>query len=235
MSDAPSDESAEDADEQSSSNPRSNSSREDADPREEIMDATYSALGEHGYADLTMQDIADELGKSTSLLHYHFDTKEELLVAFIDHIMAEFREEHAPREDLAPEERLREFLDLWVFEPDEDERAALHLALLEFRSRGPFNEAYREQLVRSDELLRGTVAEILRAGVESGAFEPVDPEATARMVVATLDGARTRQITLDDPAYTPTIRDELVERVVEPLLADSGDEQDDSSEVSDRP
>jgi len=218
MSDAPSDESA-----------------EESDPREEIMDATYSALGAHGYADLTMQDIADELGKSTSLLHYHFDTKEELLVAFIDHIMAEFREEHAPTEDLPPEERLREFLDLWVFEPDEEERAALHLALLEFRSRGSFNEVYREQLVRSDELLRGTVAEILRDGIESGAFEPVDPESTARMVVATLDGARTRQITLDDPAYTPTIRDELVETVVEPLLADANDEQDDSSEVSDRP
>jgi AcrR family transcriptional regulator len=197
----------------------SDESAEDADPREEIMEATYRALGEYGYADLTMQHIADHLGKSTSLLHYHFDTKEELLVAFIDHIMAEFREEHAPPTDLPPEERLREFLDLWVFDPDEDERTALHLALLEFRSRGPFNDAYREQLVRSDELLRGTVEEILRDGIEAGVFEPVDPEPTARLIVATLDGARTRQITLDDPSYTPTIRDEVVSKVVDPLLA----------------
>ena len=209
----------------------SDESSEEADPREEIMEATYSALGEHGYADLTMQHIADHLGKSTSLLHYHFDTKEDLLVAFIDHIISKFREEHLPPDDLPPEERLREFLDLWVFDPDEQERAAMHLALLELRSRGPFNEAYREQLVRSDELLRGTIEEILRDGVESGAFESVDPEPTARMIAAALDGARTRQITLDDPAYTPTVRDELADRLVEQLLVDAeasaGDESED--------
>ncbi|WP_256393598.1 TetR/AcrR family transcriptional regulator [Natronoarchaeum rubrum] len=213
----------------------SDASSGESDPREEIMDATYSALGEHGYADLTMQDIADALGKSTSLLHYHFDTKEELLVAFIDHIMAEFREEHGPNEDLPPEERLREFLDMWVFEPDEDERAALHLALLEFRSRGPFNEAYREQLVRSDELLRGTVEDILRDGIETGVFEPVDPESTARMIVATLDGARTRQITLDDAEYTPTIRNELAAKIVDPLLADASDDTGEEVEEDDEP
>ncbi len=195
-----------------------------ADTREEIMDATYRALCEHGYADLTMQHIADEAGKSTSLLHYHFDTKEDLLVAFIDHLITEFEDVVAPSEENSPADRLREYLDLWEFAPEEDERAALHLALLELRSRGPFNEAYREQLARSDEVLRSTVADIIGDGIEQGVFREVDPAATARLLVATLDGARTRQITLDDPEYTRGVRDQLEEQFVEGLLVDGRDD-----------
>ncbi len=43
------------------------------------MEATYRALCANGFASLTMQDIADEAEKSTSLLHYHYDTKRDLL------------------------------------------------------------------------------------------------------------------------------------------------------------
>lgn len=49
---------------------------------EEIMEATYRALREHGYADLTIKRIAAEYGKSTAAVHYHYDTKEELLRRF---------------------------------------------------------------------------------------------------------------------------------------------------------
>lgn len=209
------------------------SSPTDGDPdaatesQTEIMEATSRALCEHGYADLTLQKIADEVDKSRSLLHYHFDTKEELLVAFIDYLLDEFRETMVPPADAPPKRRLQEFLDLFVLEPDEDDRIALHLALLEFRSRGPFNEAYREQLAKSDEVLRETVADILRDGIDAGTFRDVDPDATARMIVAALDGARTRQITLDDAEYTSTVRRELQSWIVEPLLTDgpTGDER----------
>ncbi len=194
------------------------------DSRDAIMDATYRALCEHGHADLTMQHIADEAGKSTALLHYHFDTKEELLAAFIDHLITEFESTVAPDENESATERLREFLDLWVLEPEEDDRTALHLALLELRSRGPFNETYREELARSDEVLRRIVVEIIRDGIEQGVFRDVEPEGTARLIVATLDGARTRQITLDDPAYSRRVREQLEDQFVERLLV--GDDTD---------
>ena len=41
-----------------------------SDTPEEVMEATCRALCEHGYADLTMQDVADESDKSTAALHY---------------------------------------------------------------------------------------------------------------------------------------------------------------------
>jgi hypothetical protein len=92
------------------------------------------------------------------------------------------------------------------------------------RSQGPFNERIREQLRRSDDLLRGTVADILADGIEEGVFKAVDVDETAALVVAMLDGARTRQITLSEgdvteDTYTRTVAEGAIRHVVEPLLA----------------
>ena len=163
---------------------------------DEIMDGVYHALRAHGYADVTMQDIADECSKSKSLLHYHYDTKEDLLVAFLDYVITDSEARIRAHADDPPAERLAGFVGWFVFEADAAEREAFHIALLELRTQGPFNDRIREQLVRSDRLLRGTVADILEAGIEAGTFREVDVEETAALIVATLDGARTRQITL---------------------------------------
>ncbi|MDZ5811273.1 TetR/AcrR family transcriptional regulator [Halorubrum sp. AD140] len=205
---------------------------------EEIMDGVYRALRAHGYADVTMQDIADECSKSKSLLHYHYDTKEDLFVAFLDHVITDSEERIRAHADDPPAERLAGFVGWFVFEADAVDREAFHIALLELRTQGPFNERIREQLVRSDRLLRGTVADILESGIEEGTFREVDVEETAALVVATLDGARTRQITLtggaagtdgddaatvDDlpePTYTRRVAEATLQRIVEPLLAE---------------
>lgn len=190
---------------------------------DEILDGVYQALCTHGYAELTMQDIADECDKSKSLLHYHYDTKADLLVAFLDRMFTDYEARLDSERDDPPQERLVAFIARFVFTPEQDERESFHLALLEMRSQGPFDEHIREQLVRSDELLRGTVADILQDGIDEGVFEPVDVNRTAALVVATLDGARTRQITLGEgpteAAYTRTVAEETLERIVEPLLA----------------
>jgi len=163
---------------------------------DEIMDGVYRALRAHGYADVTMQDIADECSKSKSLLHYHYDTKEDLLVAFLDHVISDSEARIAAHADDPPIERLSGFIGWFVFEPEAVDREAFHIALLELRTQGPFNQPIREQLARSDRLLRGTVVDILESGIEEGVFRDVDVEETAALLVATLDGARTRQITL---------------------------------------
>ena len=193
---------------------------ERTDTREAIMEATYRALCEHGYAALTMQDIADELDKSKSLLHYHFDTKEDLLVAFIEFLLEEFEEKRAENAEAPPEKRLEEFVDWFVFAPEEDDRTAFHIALLELRSQAPYTEAYREQLARSDRLVRETIVEIVEAGIESGEFRSdVDPESIARLVFATMDGARIRQATLAEAGYAAAVRDALYEYVLDDIVS----------------
>ncbi|MFC7176334.1 TetR/AcrR family transcriptional regulator [Halosegnis marinus] len=62
-----------------------------SETEEEVMEATYAALAEHGYAGLTVQTIADAFPKSKSLLYYHYDDKEAILRDFIDYLVDAFR------------------------------------------------------------------------------------------------------------------------------------------------
>lgn len=187
----------------------------------EIMESVDRALRKHGYAELTMQNIADESSKSKSLLHYHYDTKEDLLVAFLDQLLSDYEQRIECTAEKEPTERLVEFVARFVFTGDDDSREDFHLALLEMRSQGPFNDRIRAQLDRSDRILRDAVAEILEAGIEAGQFEQVETERTAMLLVAALDGARTRQITLgeENDTYTRTVVEEILAQILEPLLA----------------
>lgn len=185
------------------------------------MEATHRALCQHGYADLTMSAIAEEADRSTALLHYHYDTKERLLAAFLDYIFAAFREEVASRSAGDPEQRLRDLLDLLLISPDE-EHWKLATALLEVRAQAPHEEPFREHMRETDAFLREQVSGILAEGIEAGQFDPVDPDRTARLLLAAVDGARTKRVTLGDETDPEVVREALDEHVDALLLADEG-------------
>lgn len=169
---------------------------EAADSRREIMTATYRALCEHGFANLTMQHIADEMGKSRSLLHYHYDTKEELLESFLDHIIGWIGDRLAESETEHPVERLAEFIDRFVIPADEEDRQ-FALALLELRLQAVHNRAFHEKLTAHYAENVATCAGIVEDGIEAGVFEPVDADAVGEAVYTAMVGARMYQVTLD--------------------------------------
>jgi len=190
------------------------------DTHEEIMGATYRALCKHGYAHLTMQDIADEFDKSRSLLHYHYDTKEELLLAFVDNIVGYIGDRLAESETEEPLERLEEYVDRFVIEPGEEDRETFALALLELRVQAVHNEAFRERLATHYETNVQTVADIVADGIEAGVFREVDPDATGEAIYTALVGARMYQVTLGAERASRRMRDSLAEFVVTDLLTD---------------
>jgi AcrR family transcriptional regulator len=53
--------------------------------KERIVEAAYRALVKRGYHETSMKDIAAEAGVAPGLAHYYFETKEDLLVAAIEH------------------------------------------------------------------------------------------------------------------------------------------------------
>ena len=53
--------------------------------KEKIVDAAYRTLARRGYHETSMKDIAAEAGVAPGLAHYYFQTKEDLLVAAIEH------------------------------------------------------------------------------------------------------------------------------------------------------
>lgn len=195
------------------------------------MDATYHALLEHGFADLTMQNIADEAEKSKSLLHYHYDTKQDLLIEFLDYLVERRQERAREYEDDPPSQHLREFVAGGLVDNDEEDWAFV-TAVLELEAQAPHDETYREQLARNEATLRDHIADIVREGIESGDFRDVDPESTARLILTAIDGARTQRVVLDDDS-PELVHDALVEYVLDPLERsdDAGEETADGDPV----
>jgi AcrR family transcriptional regulator len=177
---------------------------------DDIMRATWRALCTTGYADLTMQAIADESEKSKASLHYHFDSKQDLLVAFLDHVTDRFltrlREAEADAPD-DPEVRLSAVLDAALSPPETDDLEDMQTALLELKAQAPHQPAFRERLVAADEEFRALVADILADGVESGAFRAdLDPERTAQTIVTFFDGGQLRQVSHGEACATSRSR-----------------------------
>jgi AcrR family transcriptional regulator len=193
---------------------------DERDTHDAIMAATYRALCEHGYAHLTMQDIADEFDKSRSLLHYHYDTKEELLLVFLDRIIGWVGDRLAESDTEEPPERLEEFVDKFVIDPGEEERETFALALLELRVQAAHNAAFREKLAAHYAENVNVVAGIVANGIEAGVFREVDPRRAGETVYTALVGARMYQVTMGAGEATLRTRDALAEFVVDDLLVE---------------
>ena len=190
-------------------------SGDEPDTRTAIMEATYAALCKHGYAGLTMQAIADEFDKTKAVLHYHYDTKEDLLVAFLDYLLDRFLDTVDTDAIDDPEERLVRFVDALLLgtheSRDETDHWEYHTALLEIRSQAPHNDAFREQLTTNYRFIEGAAAAIIEDGVERGVFREVDAERTAAWLLATINGARLHRVTLDADDVAREVRDAIVE------------------------
>lgn len=183
----------------------------ETETNDEIIEATYRALCKHGYADLTIQRIADEASMTTAAVHYHFDTKKELLNTFLRHVIERF-EQRLPSDAMEPRERLALFLDA-VFEPVNSRDDDFPVALMELKAQAPFQEVYRQRLTELDGKMWTVVVSTVRDGIAAGHFEDVDPETVARFVVTSINGAHARRVALgEDPQETRWMIEMYLER-----------------------
>jgi TetR/AcrR family transcriptional repressor of bet genes len=62
------------------------------DRRAQILDAARAVMSRQGYAETSMKDIAREAGVAPGLLHYYFDSKEEILLEVVSDLSHEILE-----------------------------------------------------------------------------------------------------------------------------------------------
>jgi AcrR family transcriptional regulator len=188
------------------------------DTRQAIMRATYRALCEHGYANLSMQNIADELDKSRSLLHYHYDTREDLLLAFIDNLVGWIGDRLEETETTDPRAQLLAYVERFMVDSPDEEQWNFVLALFELRLQAVHNEAFREKLARHYRSNVAAAADVIERGVEAGVFHPVDPDETAEVIYNAIEGARLYQVVLGADGAARRMQDAIVEYVVGDLV-----------------
>lgn len=184
-----------------------------ADTKQEILEATQQALIEHGYSGLSTEKVADELGRSQSLVHYHYETKDDLLAAFVEFYSERFRGMLSTIEDRAPGERLAAFIALMAGNAAVPEVRSLNLAMYELQADAVRKPVVQEALTGYHETLTDFLVETIEEGISAGVFADEDPRRMADLLLSTLDGALLQQYTLDGEAVERVAFDGLAEYV----------------------
>ncbi len=84
--------------------PPNKRSRQAAATRQRLIDAAAVRFAQHGYAGSSVAAIGEEAGLSRGLVNFHFSTKENLLRAVIEQLVAELEAQMFPPE--SPEDPL---------------------------------------------------------------------------------------------------------------------------------
>lgn len=177
--------------------------------RGEIAKAVRSALAKHGYARLTTKKIATESELSEAGLYYHYDTKDELVAAFLKESVGwlEHRLESIEAED--PDDRLRTLCNVLLVTDGDEAMTGVHIAVMELLSHAPHNETLRGPLKIYQRYVRDAIASEIREGIEQGIYREVDPQATASFIHMVLDGSTGSVLALGMDDVGADVRDRL--------------------------
>ena len=158
-----------------------------AERRNEILEVTCEVVIERGFAGTRIADVAKRLEVSSSLIHYHFDSKEQLLAEAFAHYANKDVAEMEGEIENAPTAlgKLERVIQIYVPEGSGDVEWMLWIDGWGEALRNPMMRKISQQLDdQSIELL----ARVIRVGVESGEFTCPDPAGAAMRLTALVDG-----------------------------------------------
>ncbi|TKX57853.1 TetR/AcrR family transcriptional regulator [Halorubrum sp. SS7] len=185
------------------------------DTKEVIMEATFRALSKHGYKDLRMRDIGEEMDLTRQVIHYHFDGKYDLMSSFLEHIIDQYEGSVVVDGDADPRTELRARVDQCLFGPEFEEfshwdRMKVYHELYTYaQNDGEHREVFNEHYDR----IRGSIVEVVEEGIEEGVFRDVDAERMGQLVTDVIHAARGRRISLgheDAPEEARKAMDEFI-------------------------
>lgn len=183
-----------------------------SETRGEILEAAQRIVVEEGYEALTTQRVADAVDLTSAGVHYHFETKDDLVAELIGYLETELGSELDSHEG-PPDERLAAIVSgqFATAEAVRELTAPPGLQLTLAASRD--GDEIREAMVSYLKTYVDHVADLIREGVDEGVFETEDPERVAAFLASMTDCAAVRSA-LDLPL------DPLAESVTEHVLDD---------------
>lgn len=159
--------------------------------RDEFIDVAQRLILTQGYESFSIQDVIDAVGASKGAFYHYFGSKADLLEALVER-MADGVERSwsdvLSRPGLSAAERLERLFA--VTAQYKNARKELALALLEawLSDRNTIlRERLRELVARR---MTPALVTILQQGLDDGDFTAADPDATARVIVALIQGTQ---------------------------------------------
>jgi len=156
--------------------------------RAQLTRAAYKVVGEKGYSDFTIKDIAREAGLSTGLVHYYFKNKEDLLFKLLkgmnDNLKHDLNKALTVLDD--PQEKLLAFCNE-AFDLVHKEKAYFSV-LVDFLAQINRNKRIHQAIVKLFQSYRDEIVAILKEGVAKGVFAVADVQLTSVIIVSLIQG-----------------------------------------------
>ena len=156
--------------------------------RNQLTRAAYKVVGQKGYYDFTIRDIAREAGLSTGLVHYYFKNKEDLLLNLLKEInknmLVILNRSISTVAD--PREKLNIFMKQ-AFDLVENEKDYFYI-VIDFWTQVNKNDRMKRANIKLFKSYRDEVTKILKEGVEQGIFVKMDVEFTSAVIISIIQG-----------------------------------------------
>ena len=72
------------------------------DRKSELVEIAYHLIAQHGLEGFRIRQVAAEAGIDNGTLHYHFPSKEALILGVVDYLMEDLRNNRAVGKDAEP-------------------------------------------------------------------------------------------------------------------------------------
>ncbi len=165
--------------------------RADPDSREgRFMRSALSILAETGRTDFTVLEVVERSKTSLRSFYQHFfSTKDELLLALIDTIMAESTKHWRTETDALPAaEAMRVLIDRICTPAESTKQDSINRGLTYYNDH--LAESLPREYARVLSPLHELIGEILNRGIDEGSFRPgLEVETTAALIMQAVLGA----------------------------------------------
>jgi AcrR family transcriptional regulator len=172
--------------------------------REQMLRAAAAIIGERGFSETRIADVARRSGASPALVIYYFSTKDKLLTEALRYSEdAFYRAVAAQLEELkTARQRLELLVRLTCIPQGDDEIPGAWGLWFDLWAQALRHPEIAKDRIELDQHWRDTIARVVRDGQAAGEIGNVDADAFAITFAVLLDGLSI-QVALKDPVVDP--------------------------------
>ena len=177
------------------------------DAEAKIIEATQTVICRNGLSSLSIQRIADELDQSKSAVYYHYESKHDLIINFLDHLHAQLKETIRCVDNDNPIKTVEDLVfELGSIETD-DERN-LRMAIMSLQAEAPHDEDIARRFKAIEQTVNDTFADLFSSlGVD-------EPERVAALTVAVIDGVVNRSLSYEVAEKNEVVLESFLQRFI---------------------
>jgi TetR/AcrR family transcriptional regulator len=176
----------------------------------ETLDVALRLLMERGYANLNMDELADEVGISKPTLYQYFKSKDELVAQAMVRMFEKMEEQLTELSEKSPLEQLEHYLRLMLKSRSEKRNIMAQLDVEIMHSiihRYPY---MTEHLLAT----RAKLGQIVRKAQEQGEIQPALPAWVVVNALFSMQGIINNPFTKEDPQRSDEELAEAIESIV---------------------